>query len=80
MHPNEVKKLLSTHIDCQHLEVYGEDQRHYEAIVVAQAFEGMMKIKRHRMIYNALGDHMITDIHALSIKAYTPAEYAQLSQ
>ncbi|MCX7554623.1 BolA/IbaG family iron-sulfur metabolism protein [Marinicella sp. S1101] len=80
MHPNEVKKLLSTHIDCQHLEVYGEDQRHYEAIVVAQAFEGMMKIKRHRMIYNALGEHMIADIHALSIKAYTPTEYAQLSQ
>lgn len=79
MHPNEVKKLLSTHIECQHLEVYGEDQRHYEAIVVAEAFEGLMKIKRHRMIYNALGDHMISDIHALSIEAYTPEEYAKLN-
>ncbi len=80
MHPNEVKKLLSTHIDCHHLEVYGEDQRHYETTVVSSDFNGLMKIKRHRMIYDALGDHMISDIHALSIKAYTPEEYANLSQ
>ena len=79
MHPNEVKKLLSTHLDCEHLEVFGEDQRHYEALVVSKAFEGLMKIKRHRLIYQALGDHMVADIHALSIKAYTPSEYQQIS-
>ncbi len=78
MHPNQVKKLLSTHIDCQHLEVFGEDQRHYEAIVVSSEFKGLMKIKRHRLIYQALGDHMVSDIHALSIKAYSPEEFAAL--
>ena len=80
MHPNEVKKLLSTHIKCDHIEVYGEDQRHYETLVVSSEFEGLMKIKRHRLIYQALGDHMVADIHALSIKAMTPEEYQILNQ
>ena len=78
MHPKEVKKLLSTQIKCDHIEVYGEDQRHYEALVVSSEFEGLMKIKRHRLIYQALGDHMVADIHALSIKAMTPEEYNKL--
>ena len=80
MHPNEVKKLLSTQINCEHIEVFGEDQRHYEALVVSKEFLGLMKIKRHRLIYQALGNHMIQDIHALTIKAYTPEEYQALSQ
>ncbi|MCB1583341.1 MAG: BolA/IbaG family iron-sulfur metabolism protein [Marinicella sp.] len=80
MHPNEVKKLLSAQIQCEHIEVFGEDQRHYEAILVSDEFSGKMKIKRHRMIYQALGDHMIADIHALSIKAYTPEEFQKLKQ
>ncbi len=80
MHPNEVKKLLTAQINCEHIEVYGEDQRHYEALLVSNEFTGMMKIKRHRLIYQALGDHMIADIHALSIKAYTPEEYQQIKQ
>ncbi len=80
MHPNEVKKLLSAQINCQHIEVSGEDQRHYEALVVSDEFDGLMKIKRHRMIYQALGKHMEADIHALSIKAMTPEEYQQLTQ
>ena len=78
MHPKEVKKLLSTQIKCDHIEVYGEDQRHYEVLLVSPEFEGLMKIKRHRKIYDALGDHMIADIHALTIKAMTPAEYHEL--
>lgn len=80
MHPNDVKKLLTTHINCEHIEVQGEDQRHYEALLVSAEFSGLMKIKRHRLIYQALGDHMISDIHALSIKAYTPEEYQNIKQ
>lgn len=79
MHPEEIKKLIEQHITCQHIEVLGEDLRHYEALVVSPAFDGLMKIKRHRMIYQALGDHMAADIHALSIKAMTPEEYQALN-
>ena len=47
---------------------------HFEVIVVAKAFEGLATIARHRLVYQALGDVMTHDIHALSIKAYTPNE------
>ncbi len=78
MDPKIIEQLIKNHIDCQIVEVEGEDRTHYDALVVSIAFEGQMKIKRHRMIYAALGDHMVSDIHALSIKAYTPEEHNNL--
>jgi BolA protein len=42
--------------------------------VVSAVFEGMSPIARHRLVYAALGDMMRTDIHALQIRALTPAE------
>lgn len=50
------------------------DGRHFEAIVVCPKFEGKNTLQRHRMVYNALGDRMVEDIHALSLKTYTPDE------
>lgn len=47
---------------------------HYEVIIVAQVFTGLGLLQRHRLIYDALGDAMGRDIHALSIKAYSPQE------
>jgi acid stress-induced BolA-like protein IbaG/YrbA len=79
MHPEEIKQLIENHLSCEHIEVHGEDLRHYETLVVSAEFEGLMKIKRHRLIYQALGVHMAADIHALSIKAMTPEEYQALN-
>ena len=42
---------------------------HFEVIIVADAFDGCSRIESHRLIYDALGHLMTTDIHALSIKA-----------
>jgi BolA protein len=42
---------------------------HFEVIIVADAFDGCSRIQSHRLIYDALGELMTTDIHALSIKA-----------
>jgi BolA protein len=50
---------------------------HFSAVIVAEAFEGKSSVQRHQMVYRALGELMQTDIHALSIKAYTPSEYPQ---
>lgn len=47
---------------------------HFVASIVSEAFAGKNMLERHRMIYDALGDAMQTEIHALSIKAYTPQE------
>lgn len=47
---------------------------HFNVHVVSRAFEGQSALARHRAVYAAVGDMMETDIHALSIKAQTPAE------
>jgi len=47
---------------------------HFRVDVVSQAFAGLNPIARHRAVYAAVGDLMTTDIHALSIRARTPAE------
>ena len=47
---------------------------HFEVTIVADAFEGRGRIDRHRLIYAALGNLMQTDIHAVKINAFSPAE------
>jgi BolA protein len=49
---------------------------HFSVRVVAERFRGLRALARHRMIYDAAGDLLDTDIHALSIKALTPEETA----
>ena len=44
------------------------------AVAVSDAFRNKTLIERHRMVYDALGDAMQSDSHALSIKAYSPEE------
>lgn len=47
---------------------------HYDLLVVSQAFEGVNRVQRHRMVYDALRDLLQSDIHALRISAYAPSE------
>ncbi|ELY42367.1 BolA family protein [Natronorubrum sulfidifaciens] len=51
------------------------DDDHLAATVVAPEFEGMPLVQQHQAVYDALGDHMTTDIHALELSTYTPEEY-----
>tara|TARA_R110001606_G_scaffold399310_1_gene584773 strand:+ start:102271 stop:102543 length:273 start_codon:yes stop_codon:yes gene_type:complete len=48
---------------------------HYTVTIVSEAFNGLSLIKRHRLVYDAVGELMTNDIHALSIQAKTPAEF-----
>ena len=48
---------------------------HFRVLVVSDRFQGLSPIKRHRLIYQAMGDLMQTDIHALSVEAFTPDEF-----
>jgi BolA protein len=47
---------------------------HFVVTIISRAFEGENILARHRMVYDALGDMMKTEIHALTLKAYTPEE------
>lgn len=51
---------------------------HFEVIVVSDAFTGKSRLERHRMVFAAVGDLMQTDIHALSVNAYTPEERSEI--
>jgi acid stress-induced BolA-like protein IbaG/YrbA len=73
----QLEQLISGGLICSHLQVQG-DGRHWYAVVVSDAFAGMRPIARHQKVYATLGDRMKTDeVHALSIKAFTPAEWAE---
>ena len=56
------------------VEVAGEDGVHFEAVVVSPSFAGLPTLKRHRMVYAALGTKMGNEIHALSLRTLTPEE------
>ena len=51
------------------------DGRHFAARVVSSAFEGESLVAPHQLVYKALGDHMKSDIHALALKTFTPANW-----
>ncbi|CAI8716844.1 BolA family protein [Methylocaldum szegediense] len=48
---------------------------HFSAIIVSDVFEGKSPVQRHQLVYRALGDMMQKEIHAFSIKAFTPLEF-----
>ena len=45
---------------------------HWQLTIVSEAFRGKSAVARHRMVYEALGDLMKRDIHALKIEALAP--------
>jgi BolA protein len=47
---------------------------HFDVTIVSEQFAGLSSVKRHQLVYSVLQDLMNTEIHALSIKAYTPEE------
>ncbi|MBI4189606.1 MAG: BolA family transcriptional regulator [Betaproteobacteria bacterium] len=47
---------------------------HFQLIIVSPLFNGKSTQERHRMIHAAVGDMLEREIHALTIKAYTPDE------
>ena len=51
-----------------------EGKGHFEVIIVSEKFQDVTRVKRHRMVYDVLGDLIESDIHALRIRAYTPTE------
>lgn len=53
---------------------------HFAVVVVSAAFAGLLPIARHRRVYDALGEMMQTDIHALQIRALTPDEASKESR
>ncbi len=73
--PAEVERYIANGLACEHVQVEG-DGRHFFATIVSAEFEGKPRVRRHQRVYDALGDRMREQIHALSMKTLTPAEWA----
>jgi len=75
----ELQDLIATGLPCAQLQVNG-DGRHWFATLVSAEFEGKRLIQRHQRVYATLGNRMMTDeVHALSMRTYTPSEWESLS-
>lgn len=74
MQSEEIAALIQQALPAASVEVQSEDGTHFATLVVSEAFAGLRPLQRHQLIYRALGARMGGEIHALSIRALTPAE------
>jgi acid stress-induced BolA-like protein IbaG/YrbA len=80
MQAQDLQALIQAGLPCEHIAVDG-DGRHWSAVIVSPEFEGKRLIQRHQRVYATLGQRMHTDeVHALSMKTYTPAEWQAASE
>ena len=71
--PAELLVKDQSHLHAGHAGAQ-EGKGHFEVTIVSNKFDGLNRIARHRLIYEALGSFMQSDIHALRINAYSPSE------
>jgi acid stress-induced BolA-like protein IbaG/YrbA len=73
--PRSIEESIRARLPCTHLEVRG-DGAHFEALVVSPDFAGLNRVRRHQLVYAALGERMREEIHALSMQTLSPDEWA----
>ena len=74
--PESIQKSIEQGMSTSYLKVVG-DGEHFEAVVVSEEFAGLSRIQRQQRVNKTLGDRMTTDIHALSMKTFTPQEWQE---
>ncbi len=79
MDPEAVKELIQEGIPDANIEVVDTTgtKDHFSAIVISDSFEGLSLVEQHQAVYQAVGDHMTKEIHALQLKTYSPTQWAQ---
>jgi len=71
-----IEETIRQGLECSHVEVRGDDGVHFEALIVSPAFAGLARVRRHQMVYAALGERMREEIHAISMHTLSPEEWA----
>ncbi|MGB4675056.1 MAG: BolA family protein [Azovibrio sp.] len=76
MDPEQIATLIRQGLNCTHLQVAG-DGRHFEAVVVSAEFSGKSRILRHQRVNQTIKPQLDSgELHALSLKTYTPEEWS----
>jgi BolA family transcriptional regulator, general stress-responsive regulator len=89
---SKIVQILQDRLDAEHVEIEDESHLHrhhhgrtqapagsghFNLVVVSPQFAGKTLMQQHRLVYEALATEMKTTIHALSIRAYTPSQWAE---
>lgn len=86
---NAIETKLADAFEVQHLMVENEShmhsvppnsETHFKVTLVSGAFNGVMKVKRHQLIYKVLAEELAGPVHALTLHVYTPEEWAKTGQ
>ncbi|MEE8211184.1 MAG: BolA/IbaG family iron-sulfur metabolism protein [Acidiferrobacterales bacterium] len=76
MQPEQIRQMIEQGLAGARVSVAGDGQ-HFEAVVVSDVFAGKSMVQQHQLVYQVLGDKMKADIHALSLRTYTPEQWTQ---
>lgn len=74
--PDSIKVDIEKGMQTSLVEVMGDGQ-HFDALIVSEEFSGMSRVQRQQRVNKALGDRMKGEIHALSMKTFTPQEWQE---
>ena len=77
MNAQQVAQRIESGMAGSRALVQSADDVHFDAVVIAAAFEGKRAVQRHQLVYAALGSAVGNEIHALALQVFTPAEYAE---
>jgi BolA family transcriptional regulator, general stress-responsive regulator len=93
--PSLITDLLRQQLHAELVEILDDSDRHkhhrgrisapvgsghFNLLIVSPQFEGLSLMQQHRLIYSALAEQMQTSIHALSIRSYSPSQWAELGE
>jgi len=73
LEPDQLEVIDDSHQHAGHAGA-ADGRGHFSVLVVSKRFAGLNTLRRHRLVYETVGDMMVTDIHALSIQALAPGE------
>jgi BolA protein len=71
--PEQLEVIDDSHRHAGHIGA-ADGRGHFTVVIVSSRFAGLPTLRRHRLVYDVVGDMMTTDIHALSIDALAPGE------
>lgn len=77
MDPAAIKTLIDEGLPGADVRILSDDNTHYAALVISEAFAGKRPLARHQLVYQCLGKLMGNEIHAMSIRAFTPGEWRE---
>ena len=72
--PESIQADIDKGMNTSYLRVIGDGQ-HFEAVIVSDEFAGLSRIQRQQRVNKTLGERMTGEIHALSMKTFTPQEW-----